>query len=309
MVAGFLRRGIRLSVLILLLLFMGFGLAQDDSGADASTVQVSTLDQIEESGTLRVGVNPLFKPFSFEEGGERVGVDIDIARSLAEGLGVELELVIPEEFGDLIPMLLDGGIDVIMAGMSITFERAKQVDFSAPYFETGLSILLNKGKGGELGIGTVGSYDDLRAVLDQRSNEANLTIAVTEGKAPAEAVPRFFPEAQVVTYPTNEEAATAVLANEAHIMVHDEIFLKVWLRENGQNARFSAVVLDDPFKPDAYGFAVRKGDQDFLNLLNIFVRELHSEGYFAEYMGQYLELKAKTVTRSYDIVDDIYGGD
>ena len=205
--------------------------------------QGGTLKRIQERGTLRVGVNPEFKPFSFMDSDKRVGVDVDVATRLAEGLGVGLELVTPDDFSDLLPMLQNGEIDVAIAGMSITFERAKAVDFSDPYFDTGLSVLMNKAKAGELSIGTLTSYADLSATLAQNGNAGRLIIAATEGKAPAQAVPQFFPEAQLRTYPTNEEAAAATLAGEAHLMVHDEVFLKVWQRDNRADTEFRTVVL------------------------------------------------------------------
>ena len=271
--------------------------------------QGDVLARVLEGGTLRVGVNPEFKPFSFVDAGERVGVDIDVAQRLAQGLGVRLELVTPGDLGDLLPMLQNGDIDLAIAGMSITFERAKEVDFTDPYFDTGLSVMVNKAKLGELGVSGVTTYDDLTSRLAQNGDAQRLTIAATEGKAPARAVPQFFPEAQVQTYPTNEAAAAATLAGEAHLMVHDEVFLKVWTRDHRADTEFRAVVFDAPFKPDYYGFAVAKGNQDFLNLLNAFVRELRSDGAVLTSLAQYVPVTVQTTSQSYNLSDDFYQGD
>ncbi|RUM37701.1 MAG: hypothetical protein DSY57_03650, partial [Desulfobulbus sp.] len=191
-----------------------------------------TLTKVFGDKVLRVGVNPLFKPFSFIKDGKRVGVDIDIANLLAKKLGVTAKIIAPNSFSDLIPMLQAGDIDIIMAGMSITFERAKTVDFSTPYFDTGLSILLNKAKSARLGISGVPNYTALVRELVQNGKMDQLVIAVTEGKAPQRIVPRFFPRATIKPYPSNEAAAVATLKGEADLMVHDEIFLKVWLKEH-----------------------------------------------------------------------------
>ncbi len=267
------------------------------------------LSKIISAKTLRVGVNPKFKPFSFEKGGQRVGVDIDIARLLAKKLGVTAKIITPDSFSNLIPMLLTDKIDIIIAGMSITFDREKVIDFSDPYFNTGLSILLNKITTTRLGISAATSYAALHAELARNGKASQLIVAVTQGKAPQRIVPRFFPHARIRPYPTNEAAARATLRGEADIMVHDEIFLKVWLKENAKRARYRLVVLDPPFKPDYYGFAIRKGNQDFLNLLNVFTLELQSNGHVAQFMGQYLPVTSKVTTRSYNISEDYYGGD
>ena len=268
-----------------------------------------TLTKVFADKVLRVGVNPLFKPFSFEKAGKRVGVDIDIANLLAKKLGVTAKIVVPKSFSDLIPMLQAGDIDIIMAGMSITFVRAKIVDFSTPYFDTGLSILLNKAKSARLGISGVPNYNALERELVQNGKADQLTIAVTQGKAPQRIVPRFFPKATIKSYPSNEAAAMATLKGEADLMVHDEIFLKVWLKEHAKEAQFRLTVLDPPFKPDYYGMAIRKGNQDFLNMLGVFNLELQANGHVGQFMGRYLPITSRVSTRSYNINEDYYGGD
>jgi ABC-type amino acid transport substrate-binding protein len=278
-------------------------LAQDQD--EAST----TLTRVLSSNVLRVGVNPNYKPFSFEQDGKRVGVDIDIASLLAEKLGVKAEFVVPESFSDLIPMLQANKIDIIIAGMSITFDRAKAVDFTVPYFETGLSILLNKVRAAKLGISNAKDYQTIESTLDKNGKADRLVIAVTNGKAPQRVVPRYFPGASVKAYPTNEEAAAATLKGDADMMVHDEIYLKVWLKEHIRDAQFRLVVLDPPFKPDYYGMAVRKGNQDLLNMLTVFNLELKSDKNVSRFLGQYLPVTTRVISRSYNISEDYYGGD
>jgi polar amino acid transport system substrate-binding protein len=279
------------------------------AGAQSAVPDSPTLSRVFTDKVLRVGVNPNFKPFSFEKDGKRIGVDIDIANLLAKKLGVRAQIVTPASFSDLIPMLNEGKIDIIMAGMSITFDRAKVVDFSSPYFETGLSILLNKAKSARLGISGVPNYGALISELMQNGKADQLVIAVTDGKAPQRIVPRFFPKATIKAYPTNEEAAAATLKGEADLMVHDEIFLKVWLKEHAKEAQFRLTVLDPPFKPDYYGMAIRKGNQGFLNMLDVFNLELRSNGYVGQFMGRYLPIRARVTTKSYNINEDYYGGD
>ena len=269
----------------------------------------STLSQVMNSKVLRVGVNPNYKPFSFEKEGRRIGVDIDIANLLAEKLGVKAEFVIPESFSDLIPMLQENKIDIIIAGMSITFDRAKAVDFSAPYFETGLSILLNKVNAAKLGISAAKTPQAIEYILEKNGKANQLIIAVTDGKAPQQVVPHFFPGALVKAYPTNEEAAAATLSGDATMMVHDEIFLKVWLKEHMRDAQFRLEILDPPFKPDYYAMALRKGNQDLLNMLAVFNLEMKSDGNVSRFLGQYLPVTSRVITRSYKISEDYYGGD
>jgi len=265
---------------------------QSAAGADRIVTGDSpVLERIIENGVIRVGVNPLFKPFSFtNEKNERVGIDIDIANLLASGLGVKLEVVVPNTFLDLFPLAQNAEIDVIIAAMSRIFQRAQWVDFTDSYYNTGISVLLSKAKGSGLGISQVKSYEELTDKLRNAGKEDQLIIAATTGKGAIKSIPAFFPKAKIKEYPTNEISAEAVAKGEAHIMVHDEIFLNMWVKDNPNKALYRMTVFRKPYKPDTYGFAVAKGNQSFLNLLNTFIYDqLHAQGYFKQFMEKYVK--------------------
>jgi len=280
-------------------IFISFGYNIDSSLAEQVEIGSSpVLQRIMEKKVLRVGINPLFKPFSFIEidaHGEkkRVGVDIEIANLLAEELGVKPKLVVPQskDFSDLIPMLLKDEIDIIIAAMSRIFKRTKKVDFTDSYYDTGISIMLNTVKCHELGICEAKSYQELKKKLKLLGNESKLKIAAAKEKAPRFSIKRFFnqvPEKNIVEKDENEKAAEATSNNEAHIMVHDEIFLNTWVREHPEKARFKLYVFSEPYRPDSYGFAIKKGNQSFLNMLNIFISDkLYGENYFEDFMNKW----------------------
>ncbi len=302
-----------LALLMILSAFSLLASAQAQEAGNAAAADTAAPDMlaaIRARGELRVGVNPLYKPFSFEKDGRRVGVDIDIARLLAKKLGVKARIVVPKAFGDLLPMLERGEVDIVLAGMSITFERALKVNFTRPYFETGLSILANKGRLAKLGVPLVRDYETLKARLEASGRMGRLRIAVTRGKAPERIVPQYFPGAQVLAFDSNEAAAEAVLKGEADLMVHDEMFLKVWLHDNAARAGFLMVVFERPFKPDYYGMAVRKGDVEFVRLLDTFIlAELKANGRLMAFLGRYIPVRAQVSVRAYTITEDYYGGD
>lgn len=249
------------------------------------------LQRIIEKGVLRVGFNPLFKPFSFtNEKNEQVGIDVDIAELLAKNMGVKLEKVVPDSFSELIPMAQNGQIDVIMAAMSRIFERARYIDFTDSYYDTGITIMLNKLKANQLKVGQVKSYQELMDKLEKQGKEDQLIIAATTGKGSIRSVPEFFPKATVQEYSTNEQSAEAAARGETHIMVHDEIFLNTWTSDNRDKTLYKVIVFSEPYKPDTYGFGVAKGNQSFLNLLNMFICDkLRTQGYFKRFMGKYVK--------------------
>jgi len=91
--------------------------------------------------TLRVGVAPSFPPVIFEQEGEIVGIEADLARGIGDRLGRRIVFERLSE-GELLVALARGDIDVVMSGLSITPERAERVAFVAPYMEAGQLALI-----------------------------------------------------------------------------------------------------------------------------------------------------------------------
>lgn len=93
--------------------------------------------------TVKLGTNAAFPPFEYVEGKNIVGFDITMGQKIAKTCGSKLE-VVDMSFDSLIPALQSGTIDFIAAGMSVTEERKKNVDFSVPYFESEQVIIVRK---------------------------------------------------------------------------------------------------------------------------------------------------------------------
>ena len=91
---------------------------------------------------LRVGTEPTFAPFEFldTETKQFAGFDMDLIRAVADKAGYDVE-ILNMGFDALIPALMTRSIDVIAAGLSITEERAKRVDFTKPYINAGLTVM------------------------------------------------------------------------------------------------------------------------------------------------------------------------
>jgi ABC-type amino acid transport substrate-binding protein len=105
----------------------------------------STLDTVKKRGTLNAGVKYDLEPFGYMgKDGKVEGFDVDVARYIAKKLGmpVDLKQVTSQ---NRIPLLLNGNIDLIVATMNPTRERAKVVDFTRPYFMSGSMLLVRKG--------------------------------------------------------------------------------------------------------------------------------------------------------------------
>ncbi len=105
----------------------------------------ATYDRVMEEGVVRVGVRFDNPPLSFiTENGEWIGFDIDLAKALAEQIGVEIEMVKVDET-TRISFLQEGKIDMAVASMNHTRARDDAVDFSITYFWDNQSFLIREG--------------------------------------------------------------------------------------------------------------------------------------------------------------------
>lgn len=122
------------------------------SASLALTVAAGTVS----AETLRVVTDPSFVPFEMmdQETGEMIGFDMEIIREVADRAGFEIDLN-TMDFNGIIPALQTGNVDIAIAGITITEEREEIVDFSDPYYDSGLRILVRESNG------DVSAFDDL----------------------------------------------------------------------------------------------------------------------------------------------------
>ena len=212
------------------------------------------LQDVLNAGTLRVGVT-LFAPWAARGAdGELVGFEIDVARQLAADMGVKAQLL-PYDVDRLVPALESGEIDIIAAGLTITPDRALHVNFSEPYAESGISLATH--------VEGTANVTDV-AALDKDT----FTIAAVEGSVGVQLARRLWPHARVQVFPSVEAASEALLAGEVHGYVEDEpvpTFLAL------ENPGVVDVPTGRPLLVSPAGFAVNKGDPDFLAFLNAWI--------------------------------------
>ena len=106
-------------------------------------IKIPAFKSEKTDGTVKLGTNAAFPPFEYVEGKNIVGFDITMGEKIADTCGAKLE-VVDMAFDSLIPALQADTIDFIAAGMSVTEERKKNVNFSVPYFASEQVIIVRK---------------------------------------------------------------------------------------------------------------------------------------------------------------------
>ena len=160
------------------------------ASAQAQSAIKNTIESIVERGVLRVGFST-FVPWAMQDkNGEYIGFEIDVARKLAEDLGVELQLV-PTNWDGIIPALLANKFDVIIGGMGSTTKRNLTVNFTVPYDYSAMDIMANREKAG-----------NFKSLAD--FNSESVIVAVRSGSAGAAFAKKYLPKATLRLF--NEEA-------------------------------------------------------------------------------------------------------
>ena len=167
-----------------------------------SPAQADVLDDVLKRKTLRVGVSE-FTPWTVRtESGELIGFEIDLARKLAEDMGVDPDFKV-YQWNDIINALQLGEIDIIAGGMAITPARALQVNFSRPVATSGVGLATN-----------TEMTADIETLADL--NDASITITTVSDSLAAGVAQRLFTDANVQTFAEPGPAEADALEARAH---------------------------------------------------------------------------------------------
>ena len=242
-------------------------------GADIELAKKSTVEQILKNGELRVGFEAGYMPFEMtDKKGNFVGFDIDVAKEMAKAMKVKFTPV-NTAWDGIVPALVTYKFDIIMSGMTITQERNLKINFADPYIIVGQTILVDKKLGG-----TVKSYKDL--------NDPKYIVTSKLGTTGEQAVKRMIPKATYKSFETETEAALEVVNGKASAFVYDLPYNVVFMAQQGKD---KLIFIDKPFTYEPLAWAVNKGDPDFLNFLNNFLRQIKNDGRYDQIYNKWIK--------------------
>ena len=225
--------------------------AQDPIAPRTTT---DTLAEIKKRGTLRVGVALIVPWAMHDKDGNLIGFEIDVAKKMARDLGVAVEFS-PDEFHYLIPDLQADRFDLIVSGMSITTNRAMQVNFSRPYNFVDLTFVANKQLAG-----------NMKTLAD--FNQPQVTIGVLDTSTAVDIASNAFPNADLRTYSESADIFTDLLDGKLYGAIADSPRPEIIAKLYPDNVTIPAATALATF-PAA--FAVRRGDTDFIDYLNAWI--------------------------------------
>ncbi|MEI7377183.1 glutamine ABC transporter substrate-binding protein GlnH [Dickeya chrysanthemi] len=210
---------------------------------------------------LIVATDTAFVPFEFKQGDKYVGFDIDLWDAIAKQLNLTYTLK-PMDFSGIIPALQTRNVDLALAGITITEERKRAIDFSDGYYSSGLLVMVRA------------DNQDVKGEQDL----AGKVVAVKSGTGSVDYAKANIKTKELRQFPNIDNAYLELGTHRADAVLHDTPNILYFIKTAG-NGKFKAV--GDSIKAQQYGIAFPKGSDDLRNKVNGALKTLRDNGTYA----------------------------
>lgn len=244
------------------------GNAENSTNAPSSSNTATSLTVTE--GKLIMATNAEFPPYEFHEGDKIVGIDAEVAALIAEKLG--LELVIEDvQFDSIIPGVQAGKYDIGMAGMTVTPDRLKSVNFSDSYAK-GVQVVIVKENSG------IATIDDITG--KKIGVQTNTTGHIYASDTPENG---GFGEDAVIPYENGAVAVQALLSGKVDCVIIDNEPAKSYVKANE-----GLKILETKYVEEDYAICFNKNNSELQEKVNNALKELIAEGKVKGVVDKYI---------------------
>ncbi len=218
---------------------------------------------------LRVGMELSYPPFEMRDTNNQPdGISVRMSEDLAEYLGRPVEIV-DVEWNGIIPALKSDKIDLIIASMTVTEKRARQIDFSDGYVTNGLCMLVGKDS-------SIQSADDLQ------KGKPKLAVKLsTTGHLWAK---ENLPEAELIVLDESATCVLEVVQGKADAFIYDQISIYQHWKNHEDKTR----PILKPIREETWAVGIKKGNNDLRNEVNAFLHQYREQGKFNELAERYM---------------------
>lgn len=269
-----------LSLILALVMMLSVGMlascdSGNKSGNDATDTAASTdgsaANEGEAKKTLVMATNATFPPYEYYDGESIVGIDAEIAQAIADKLGMELKIE-DMEFNSIINAVQNGSVDFGMAGMTVTEDRLKSVDFSDSY-ATGVQVVIVK------------EDSDIASVDDLTGKKIGVQLSTT-GDIYASDTPDNggFGEENVEKYSKGADAVIALTQGKVDAVIIDNEPAKEFVKANE-----GLKILETEFVSEDYAIAFAKNNTELKDKVNTALNELIKDGTVQKIIDKYIK--------------------
>jgi polar amino acid transport system substrate-binding protein len=246
------------------------GETSSESGGSAPSAAFVVPDSIKSSGKIVMSTNAEFEPFEFKDDNKIVGIDVDIANKIAGKMNAQLSIN-DVDFDSLVMELKSNKCDFVAAGMSITDDKKENVDFSDPYFDATQSIIVAKGS-------SIKSRTDLngKKVGVQQGTTGDTFCTNEDGTSDITV-------GSVERFNKGADAVTDLLNGKLDAVVIDDFPAQKFVSKHSDQLE----KLSDALTVEHYAIAVKKGNTELLNDINLVLKEMKSSGELDQIVAKY----------------------
>lgn len=220
--------------------------------------------------TLVMATNAYFPPYEYYEGQDIVGIDVEIMAAIANKMGCDFK-VEDMEFDSIINAVDSGKADVGLAGMTVTEDRLKNVDFSDTYTTSKQVIIVPENS-------TIASPDDLN------NAKIGVQLGTTGDIYISEDIENgVYTGSSVEQYNSGMEAVLSLVQGKIDAVIIDEQPAKVFVEKNE-----GLKILDTEYVEEEYAIAIKKGNTELLDQVNATLAELKESGELQEIIDKYI---------------------
>lgn len=252
--------------LITAMFIAGCGTKKEDKGAETGTKKKWV-----------VASDTAFAPFEFQDPqtGEYVGFDMDLIRAIGEAVGVEIEIK-SLNFDGVLAAVQSGSVDAAISAVSITDERKKSMNFSEPYYDSGLIIVVRK------------DNDTIKTVDDLKGKRVAVQIATT-GADYAQDLKNKGIVKEVKIFNTLPDAFMELRNNGVDAVINDWPVSAYYIKQSFGDLK----MVGEKLTGEPYGIAVPKNKPEVLEKINEGLRKVKESGKYAEIYEKWFGEKPK----------------
>ncbi|WP_208440610.1 transporter substrate-binding domain-containing protein [Bartonella raoultii] len=222
--------------------------------------------------TLKIASEGSYPPFSYIDSNNKLqGFDIDISYALCKKMNVEC-IIVTQDFDGMIPGLLAKKYDAAVASLALTPERLQKIDFTDPYYNTALAIIVNK----DSEIKEVSAEAFKGKNLGAQSNTTQAAYA--EDHYASKGI-------NIKLYPTTIEVNRDLLNRRVEGIIVDKLQALNWLKNEGKDCCKLLKTLEETKYPIA--IAIRQNNNDLKNKFNKALKEIRLDGTYDKIMKKY----------------------
>jgi polar amino acid transport system substrate-binding protein len=242
--------------------------SSDDGGSGSKTAAGGV--ELVKAGQLTTCTHLPYPPFQSEIDGKVQGFDVSLIDLVAQDLGVKQEILdTPFENFKTGAFLNSGECDLAAAGMTITEERKKNVDFSDPYFDATQAVLVNK----DAGVNSLAEIKSKNVKLGAQAQTTGEDYVVKQGFDP-------------VSFESSDAVLNGLRTGQVKAVVIDYPVVQGWLKDKANADAFE--IVDNLNTGEQYGFTVKKGNTELVAAINKAIADARADGTYKKLYEQWI---------------------